>query len=167
MAESSAGNDSRPLRGVLTVTIPNDLRGPQELVVRFGRGALPRADRTRELFVQSTLLVAPRDSAGSVAAFTANGRRAFRQGEPIPLHVVVRRPAAANPPTSPPDQPVELVLLSRSRSRQTSGVASQRAASRLDREAECGGGGGLRDPVGGDAAACHRASTSCGPKSPA
>ena len=72
----------------LTVAAPDDFSGLYDVVVRYGRGEIVESNRGNDPFVKRMIVFVPKKAVRSVAAITANGRRAFRQGEAIPLQVV-------------------------------------------------------------------------------
>jgi len=76
--------------GALNVTPPKTLRGFYEVAVRFGRGPIALADRRNDLYLQKAFTFRPPGATRSIAVITASGRRAFRQGEPMALHLVRR-----------------------------------------------------------------------------
>ena len=82
----------------LTVSAPADFRGLYDLVVRYGQGEIAQANRENDPFVKRMVLFTPQGAKRSVAVITANGRRAFRQGEAIALQIVCRS-AAPKPAT--------------------------------------------------------------------
>ncbi len=68
---------------------PTSLRGLYDVAVRYGSGPIDWADRDNDPSIQKTLAFVPwHASPQSVAVITDTGRRAFRPGEPIALHLV-------------------------------------------------------------------------------
>src|SRR5262249_32826511 len=99
MARPSHGSNLRwqPLPatykdGTLTVTPPEELRGLYDVAVRLGKGPIDWANRAKDPFVQKTYALVSPGARESVSVITSSGRRAFRQGEAIPLQVVRRDP---------------------------------------------------------------------------
>ena len=74
----------------LLLGTPPGLRGLYEVAVRYGEGPIDRSDLDGDPSVHRTLSFIPRGADRSVSAFTADGRRSYRQGEPIPVQVVRR-----------------------------------------------------------------------------
>jgi hypothetical protein len=79
--------------GILGVVPPAGMRGFWDLAVMLGDGPIELGNRQNVPYVQKTLALVPEGAERSVSVITANARRAFRQGEAIPL-VIVRRDAA-------------------------------------------------------------------------
>ena len=79
----------------LTVTLPAAAQGFYDVFVRYGEGSFSPGNRAGELFLQRTIAIAPAGAASSVAVVTANCRRAYRQGEAIPMQLVARGPVPA------------------------------------------------------------------------
>jgi len=97
MARPADGTDltwrALPVRereGELLLGTPPGLRGLYEVAVRYGEGPIDRSDLANDPHLLRTLAFVPRGADRSVSAFTADGRRAYRQGEPIPVQVVRR-----------------------------------------------------------------------------
>ena len=79
---------------------PDDApRGPAGFMswsVRYGAGEMDRANLKDDPQIRGPIVVMP-NATSSVAFITATGRSAFRQGEPIALHVVRRDDADPKP----------------------------------------------------------------------
>ncbi|HEY2406947.1 MAG TPA: hypothetical protein VGI10_13145 [Polyangiaceae bacterium] len=80
--------------GKLSATLPAE-PGPYELLVRSGSAAFDRSDIHQQLYVENPIVIEPAAGSGSVSIVSTTGRRAFVQGETIPLAVVVRGTAAS------------------------------------------------------------------------
>ena len=97
LMRSSDGSDMRFLAvpwqyeaEQLAITVPTELQGFYDIIIRYGDGSFSTGNRAGELYVQRTFAIAPAEAKSSLAVLTANCRRAFRQGEAIPLQLVNR-----------------------------------------------------------------------------
>jgi hypothetical protein len=83
--------------GKLGAATPRGLRGLYEVAVRFGDGPIDWARRGDEPTLQRTIAFVPPGASRSVAILPDSGRRAFRRGESIAVHVVRRGEGPLSP----------------------------------------------------------------------
>ncbi len=79
----------------VTIATPASLRGLYEVALRYGDGPIDRANLAADPSLSQVLTFLPKGTTRTLSLFTADGRRAYRQGEPIPFQLVRRGPAGA------------------------------------------------------------------------
>lgn len=83
--------------GTLSAQAPANLKGIYEVAVRCGAGPIDRADWKNDPFLQHTFAFMPAGATRSLAVIPDLGRRAYAQGESIPLHIIRRDEGTAGP----------------------------------------------------------------------
>lgn len=82
--------DATYAAGVLNVRPPPALLGSNDIAVRYGRGAISRADGTRDLHVTKTIRFTEASENGSIGIRPVSGRSAFQRGEAIAIRISTR-----------------------------------------------------------------------------
>ncbi|HWZ88158.1 MAG TPA: hypothetical protein VNW92_04890, partial [Polyangiaceae bacterium] len=82
--------DATYANGTLEVRPPRELLGFNDIAVRYGNGAISRADGVRDLHVEKTVRFDRAPESGSVSVRSLSERSGFRRGEAIAFRVDVR-----------------------------------------------------------------------------